>query len=146
MIQLDDLAEGKRVAAPLLDEVRRFDHASRGGDYYEDFNVNTKNFMDKQEGTESFIAEFDRLVSKPPGGIPASSKPARGRSPSIRPPAAGSPGRPATAPPCPSPRPAAGGATRRPRQGRLLEPRVAVRGSTVVPTATGEPASPCTSG
>ena len=31
-------------------------------DYYEDFNVNSKNYMDKSRGTERFIAEFDRLL------------------------------------------------------------------------------------
>jgi hypothetical protein len=64
MIRLDDLAEGKRGSKPLLDEVRKFHGASLGGEYYESFGVNSKNFMDKSEGTEAFIAEFDRLVGK----------------------------------------------------------------------------------
>jgi hypothetical protein len=32
------------------------------GDYYEYFGVNSRNFMQKSEGTELFLAEFDRLM------------------------------------------------------------------------------------
>jgi hypothetical protein len=64
MIRLADLAEGKRGTAPLLAEVRKFHDASLGGEYYESFGVNSKNFKEKSEGTEAFIAEFDRLISK----------------------------------------------------------------------------------
>ena len=64
IVQLDQLGEGKRGAAPLLDEVRKFHDAACGGEYYESFGVNSKNFMEKSEGTEAFIAEFDRLVGK----------------------------------------------------------------------------------
>jgi hypothetical protein len=62
-VRLDALAEPKS-AAPLLDEVRKFHEASLRGDHYEGFAVNSKNFMQKSEGTEEFIAEFDRLVGK----------------------------------------------------------------------------------
>jgi hypothetical protein len=64
MVRLADVAEGKRSAAPLLAEVRRFHDASLGGEYYESFGVDSKNFMEKSEGTEAFIAEFDRLIGK----------------------------------------------------------------------------------
>lgn len=64
MVQIDELAEGARGSAPLLDEVRKFHDASLRGDYYESFNVNSKNYMDKSEGTEAFIAEIDRLLGK----------------------------------------------------------------------------------
>jgi len=64
MVRLDHLVEGRRGAAPLLDDVRKFHAAGLAGEYYEDFDVNSKNFMDKSEGTEAFIAEFDRLVAK----------------------------------------------------------------------------------
>jgi hypothetical protein len=64
MVRLDELAEGKRGAAPLLDEVRKFHDASLAGEHYESFNVNSKNYMDKSRGTEGFIAEFDRLLGK----------------------------------------------------------------------------------
>jgi hypothetical protein len=64
MVRLADLAEGTRGAAALLAEVRKFHDASLGGEYYESFGVNSKNFMEKSEGTEAFIAEFDRLIGK----------------------------------------------------------------------------------
>ena len=63
-VRLEDLVEGKRGAGPLLDEVRKFHSASLAGEYYESFNVNSKNFMQKSEGTEAFITEFDRLITK----------------------------------------------------------------------------------
>lgn len=64
MVRLDQLTEGKRGAAPLLDEVRKFYDASLRGEYYDGFDVNSKNFMDKSEGTDASIADFDRLVGK----------------------------------------------------------------------------------
>lgn len=63
-IRLDDLTKPKGSRANLLAEVRKFHEASMRGDYYESFGVNSKNFMDKSEGTEAFIAEFDRLLGK----------------------------------------------------------------------------------
>jgi hypothetical protein len=64
MVRLDELAEGKRGAAPLLDEVRKFHAASLRGEYDDGFDVNSKNFMEKSKGTEAFIAEFYRLAGK----------------------------------------------------------------------------------
>ena len=64
MARLDELAQTKSGAAPLLDEVQKFHAASMGGEYYESFGVNSKNFMEKSEGTEAFIVEFDRLLGK----------------------------------------------------------------------------------
>lgn len=64
MVQIDELAEGKSGPASLLEEVRKFHDASLRGDYYESFNVTSKNYMDKSEGTEAFIAEIDRLLGK----------------------------------------------------------------------------------
>jgi len=64
MVRIDELAEGKRGPAPLLDEVQKFHDASLRGEHYESFNVNSKNYMDKSRGTEAFIAEFDRLLGK----------------------------------------------------------------------------------
>ena len=63
-VRLDELAEPKSGAAPLLGEVRKFHEASLRGDHYESFAVNSKNFMRQSEGTEEFIAEFRRLVGK----------------------------------------------------------------------------------
>ena len=64
LVQLDELAESRSGAAPLLDEVRKFHEASLRGDHYESFAVNSKNFTQKSEGTEEFIDEFDRLVGR----------------------------------------------------------------------------------
>jgi hypothetical protein len=63
-VRLDELVKAKGGAAPLLAEVRKFHEASMRGDYYESFAVDSKNFMDQSGGTEAFIAEFDRLLSK----------------------------------------------------------------------------------
>jgi hypothetical protein len=37
MVRLDEVAEGKRGAAPLLAEVRKFHEASLRGEYYDSF-------------------------------------------------------------------------------------------------------------
>jgi hypothetical protein len=64
MVQLDEMVVGKRDATHLLGEVRKFHEAGLRGEYYDSFDVNSKNFMEKSEGTEAFIAECDRLVGK----------------------------------------------------------------------------------
>jgi hypothetical protein len=64
LIRLEDLAEGKAGVRPLLDEVRKFNAAGLRGDYYDSFDVSSRNFMAKSEGTEEFIAEFERLLGK----------------------------------------------------------------------------------
>lgn len=63
-VRLEERAEGKAGAAPLLDAVRKFHEAALRGDYYDDFDVNSKNFTQKSEGTEEFIADFDRLLGQ----------------------------------------------------------------------------------
>jgi hypothetical protein len=50
------------AAAPLLDEVRKFHDASMRGDYYDSFQVNSKNCMGKSKGTDAFTAGFERLT------------------------------------------------------------------------------------
>ena len=62
MVQREDRAAGRRGGAPVLAEVRKFHEASLRGDYHDSFDVNSKNFMEKSEGTEAFIAEVDRLI------------------------------------------------------------------------------------
>jgi hypothetical protein len=64
MVRHDQLVEQKGGAASLLDEVRKFHDASLRGDYYDSFDVNSKNFMDRSGGTEEFTAEFDWLIGK----------------------------------------------------------------------------------
>ena len=59
--QLRPDAPGKKH---LLAEVRAFDTASRAGTYYEDFNVNSKNYMDKSVGTRRFIDDCNRLLDR----------------------------------------------------------------------------------
>jgi hypothetical protein len=47
----------------LLDEVRDF-HARRlAGEYYEGFDVNSRNCTERSKGTDAFMATFDRLVA-----------------------------------------------------------------------------------
>lgn len=64
VLRLDELTKTNAGAVPLLAEIRKFHEASMRGDYYESFAVSSKNFMDMSEGTEAFMAEFDRLVGK----------------------------------------------------------------------------------
>jgi hypothetical protein len=64
VVRLDELTKTKPGAMPLLAEIRKFHEASMRGDYYESFAVSSKNCMDMSEGTEAFMAEFDRLVDK----------------------------------------------------------------------------------
>jgi hypothetical protein len=62
-ISLDDVrADPAASRRTLLEDVRAFDAAARAGDYYQSFNVNSKNCMDKSAGTRSFIADFSRLL------------------------------------------------------------------------------------
>ena len=63
-MRLEDVVTTKPGAYPLVDEVRRFHAAGMRGEYYEAFDVNSKNFMRKTGGTDAFIAEFDRLITK----------------------------------------------------------------------------------
>jgi hypothetical protein len=62
-IRFDDLVATKsKKRVRVLDKVKAFDEASRRGEYYESFNVSSKNFMEKSEGTEEWIAECERLL------------------------------------------------------------------------------------
>ncbi len=74
-LQSDGSARGKRS---LLTDIENFDKRSRSGEYYEDFNVNSKNYTDKSGGTQSFIADCRRLLDR---CIAASSK---GNAPDTR--------------------------------------------------------------
>ena len=62
MLRVPLLGVGEPREAPLLDQVREFCDASLRGDYYESFDVNSKNCMDHSKGTDAFIAAFDRLI------------------------------------------------------------------------------------
>jgi hypothetical protein len=54
----------KATKASLLAEVQAFDKASRGREYCESFNVNSKNYMEKSRGTTGWIAECRRLLER----------------------------------------------------------------------------------
>jgi hypothetical protein len=64
MVRLEDLVATGSGEVPLLEEVRRFHDAAMNHEYYESFNVNSKNYMEKSRATETFIVEFDRLLTK----------------------------------------------------------------------------------
>jgi len=59
----------------LLTDVQRFQKASLAGEYYESFNVNSKNYMEMSAGTRAWIAEYlrvlDRCVISVKGSDPA---------------------------------------------------------------------------
>ena len=48
----------------LLKVVKRFEKASLAGEYYESFNVNSKNYTQKSTGTTSWIADYLRLLHR----------------------------------------------------------------------------------
>ena len=54
----------KARRASLLGDVKAFETASLAGEYYESFNVNSKNFMEKSKGTTGWIAECCRLLGR----------------------------------------------------------------------------------
>jgi hypothetical protein len=61
--------------ANLLVAVKAFDKASRAGEYYESFMVNSRNCMEQSTGTTAWIAEhgrlLDRCVTEAKRGTPA---------------------------------------------------------------------------
>lgn len=78
MVRLDLLSGGTRDAVSLLDEVRKFHDACLRRDYYDSFDVNSKNCMDTSEGTDAFMVEFERLIDK------CIRESAKGRSSTVR--------------------------------------------------------------
>lgn len=54
----------KPTKVHLLAEVKAFEKASLAGEYYESFDVDSKNFMEKSEGTTGWIAECRRLLDR----------------------------------------------------------------------------------
>jgi hypothetical protein len=73
---LDLPSSSRKNAAPpgLLEAVQSFHDRSLAGQYYESFQVNSKNFMERSEGTELWIREcnqlFDRCVELSAQGNP----------------------------------------------------------------------------
>jgi hypothetical protein len=58
----DSVLTARRHA--LLADVKAFEHASVAGDFYESFEVDSKNFMEQSRGTTHWIAEFRRLLGR----------------------------------------------------------------------------------
>ena len=48
----------------LLTDVKRFEKASLAGEYYESFDVNSKNYTQQSAGTSAWIAEYRRLLDR----------------------------------------------------------------------------------
>ena len=77
LVQIDAQTQANEAQAPLWMEVQKFHTAALAGKYYQDFSVNSRNFMERSAGTDAFIAEFDRLLGKcvraadtePPGAV-----------------------------------------------------------------------------
>ena len=61
-VWLKNVLADERTRPDLLHTIRRFHRESVGGRYYQDFDVNSRNFMEKSRGTETFIAEHSRLI------------------------------------------------------------------------------------
>ena len=62
--KLSELRPDGEASGELLATVKAFEKASRAGKYYEAFNVNSKNFMEKSRGTRAWIDECDRLLGR----------------------------------------------------------------------------------
>lgn len=61
-VHLRDVLADEIARPGLLHTVRQFHQDSMGGDYYQDFKVNSRNYMEKSRGTQTFIAEHSRLI------------------------------------------------------------------------------------
>lgn len=77
LVQIDALTQASGAPAPLLKQVQKLHAAALAGKYYQDFAVNSRNFMERSAGTDAFIAEFTRLLGTcvraadtgPPGAV-----------------------------------------------------------------------------
>ncbi len=65
----------KATKSSLLADVKAFEKASLAGEYYESFNVNSKNYMEQSTATTAWIAKcsglLDRCVTQEKKGDPA---------------------------------------------------------------------------
>ena len=59
----------KATKSDLLADVKAFERASLAGEYYESFDVNSRNFMEKSKGTTGWIAECCRLLDRCVGQV-----------------------------------------------------------------------------
>ena len=56
--------DDKKKKACLLTAVQAFEKASRAGEYYDSFDVNSKNYMEQSTGTTAWISEHGRLIDR----------------------------------------------------------------------------------
>lgn len=61
-VRLRDILADETTRPDLLRTIRQFHRDSMGGRYYQDFDVNSRNYMEMSRGTETFTAEHSRLV------------------------------------------------------------------------------------
>lgn len=59
---LRDVLADEHTRLDLLHTIRQFHRDSLAGRYYQDFMVDSRNYMEQSRGTETFIAEHSRLV------------------------------------------------------------------------------------
>ena len=59
LLSVDELSEQS-----LLDDVLEFHSDSLAGLYYDDFDVNSKSFMERSRGTINWMAEHERLMNR----------------------------------------------------------------------------------
>lgn len=58
------LRPDRRTRGRLLADVKAFQKASLADEYYEAFNVNSKNYREMSAGTRTWIAEYERLLDR----------------------------------------------------------------------------------
>ena len=63
-LNLAQLRPDGKAKGTMLEDVKAFERASLRGEYYESFDVNSKNFMERSKGTRGWIAEFERLLDR----------------------------------------------------------------------------------
>jgi hypothetical protein len=63
-VTLKEFGETSTVPVSILDDVRQFHAEVMSGEYYEAFDVNSKNSTQLSRGTQAFVAEFDRLARR----------------------------------------------------------------------------------
>ena len=63
-IEPDELRPARRRGAELLTEVRTFATRSLANEFYEGFNVNSKNWMDKSKNTERWVDASNDLADR----------------------------------------------------------------------------------
>lgn len=69
----DVLTAAREPERSLLEQVDLFTTASLRGNYYESFQVNSRNCTERSRGTDAFVAEFDRLIGNCTRAAPSES-------------------------------------------------------------------------